>query len=137
MPRESEDAKVIAGISPGPNVGPVEPPRWLEADAQVIWRETIRDVPLGHLRAADYQLLPTFCRLIAYERKLWVIAAAQRAAGQVDPALMKEIRETTGAALAAATKMRLVASSNSRIETGTNRRTLNRNSRPWLSGDGA
>lgn len=136
MPRKSLEAKVAGAIAPdGTQAAPVAPPEWLEADAATVWHETLRDVPLEHLRAADLQLLPSFCRLVVYERKLWTIHQEREAKKDpIDTDLMDEIRNTSKACYMLATKMRLVASANSRIETGSNRRrTLERGSRPWLA----
>jgi hypothetical protein len=124
--RAHQGAKVIAALDPVDAAGH-EPPADLSPAAAALWRDAVADIPAGHLRGADRQTLRSYVRLKVIEEQLH--AEYERAPSTE---LRKELREHARACSMLATKCRLVSSANSRIDQGTNRRTLDRKSRAWL-----
>jgi hypothetical protein len=130
MPRKSVESKILAHL--GHDVGPPPPPAHLSAAERDVWIAALTDVPAGHLRAADLQLLVEYCRSIAELERMWARVAKMRDGDERDLQL-ERVQKLQNAAARLATKVRLCASANSRIETGSNKRNLDRKVKPWLA----
>ncbi len=145
MPRRSAAALAVTA-APDLVSGPAEPPADMpEAEAEK-WRDLVKDLPSGHLRSADLVLLRSLCRNLVREDALWARHAeyeelatdeAARAEDRIfavkaAPAVMEEILKLQRSSQTYASKLRLCASANTRIETGSNRRHLPPSgNKPW------